>query len=44
MYLEVMEYVKNHFLKDSLINGFFIGLGNFCSFGTYSAVLYAIKS
>ena len=43
MYLEVIQYVKNHFLTDSLINGFFIGLGNFCSFATYSAVFYATK-
>ena len=43
MYLEVIEYVKKHFLTDSLINGFFIGLGNFCSFATYSAVFYATK-
>ena len=43
MYLESIECVKRYFLKDSLINGFFIGLGNFCSFATYSAVFYMTK-
>ena len=43
MYLECIEHVKNHFLKNSFINGFFIGLGSFCSFATYSAVFYAAK-
>jgi fructose/tagatose bisphosphate aldolase len=43
MYLECNEYVKNHFLKDAFVSGFFIGIGNFCSFATYSAVFYAAK-
>ena len=43
MYLEAIEDVKKYFIKDSLINGFFIGLGNFCSFASYATVFYATK-
>ena len=43
MYLEAVEDVRKYFVKDSLVNGFFIGLGNFCSFASYAAVFYATK-
>ena len=43
LYLEAIESVRKYFLKDAFISGFFIGLGNFCSFATYAAVFYATK-
>ena len=43
MYLEAIEFVRQLFLRDSFINGLFIGLGNFCSFAGYAAVYAATK-
>ena len=43
IYMEIISYLKKKFLRDSLIGGFFIGLGNFCIFGAQSTVLYAAK-
>ena len=43
IYMESMSYLKNKFLFDSLIGGFFIGLGQFCIFAAQSTVLYAAK-
>jgi ATP-binding cassette subfamily B (MDR/TAP) protein 1 len=42
-YLETIEYLKNNFVRDSIINGFFIGFGNFCSYAAYSSVFGAAK-
>ena len=44
MYLEAIEYVRQYFLRDAIISGFFIGLGNFCSFAAYAAIFRAAKS
>ena len=43
IYMEVLSYLKKKFLFDSLIGGFFIGLGQFCIFAAQSTVLYAAK-
>ena len=43
MYLEAIEYVRQKFIHDALISGFFIGLGNFCNFAAYAAVFAATK-
>ena len=32
MYLEAIEYIRQQFFRDALISGFFVGLGNFCTF------------
>ncbi len=43
MYLEVLEFVKNQFIRDALFAGFFIGLGQFALFGGNAAVFAAAK-
>ena len=43
MYLDAIEYVRQQFVRDALISGFFIGLGSFCSFAANAAVYAAAK-
>ena len=43
MYMEIIDFLKKQFVRDSLIGGFFIGLGQFCMFAANCAVLYAAK-
>ena len=43
MYMEIIDFLKRQFVRDSLIGGFFVALGQFCMFGANSTVLYAAK-
>ena len=43
MYLDAIEYVRQQFYRDAFISGFFIGLGNFCTFAANAAVYAAAK-
>ena len=43
MYLDAIEFVRQQFYRDALISGFFIGLGNFCSFAANASVYAAAK-
>ena len=43
MYMGVLEYNRKKFLKDSIIGGFFVGLGQFALFGGNACVFYATK-
>ena len=42
-YLETIEYIKQYFLRDALISGFFIGFGNFCSYAAYATIFTVAK-
>jgi tetratricopeptide (TPR) repeat protein len=41
--MEIIDFLRNQFVRDSMIGGFFIGLGQFCMFAANSTVLYAAK-
>ena len=43
MYMGVLEYHRRQFLRDSIIAGIFIGIGQFCIFGGNCAVMAAAK-
>ena len=43
MYKEIISFLKKQFVRDSIINGFFIGLGQFSMFAANSTVFYAAK-
>ena len=43
MYMEIIDLLKNQFVRDSMIGGFFVGLGQFCMFAANAVVLYAAK-
>ena len=43
MYMGVLEYHRRQFLRDSIIAGIFVGLGQFCIFAGNSAVMAAAK-
>ena len=43
MYMGVLEYHRRQFLRDSILAGVFIGLGQFCSFAGNAAVMAAAK-
>jgi len=43
MYMAVLEYHRRQFLRDSIIAGIFIGIGQFCIFGGNAAVMAAAK-
>ena len=43
MYMEIIDFLKRQFVRDSLIGGFFVALGQFCMFAANSTVLYAAK-
>ena len=43
MYMDVLEYHRRTFLRDSIIAGFFVGLGTFCLFAGQAAVMAMAK-
>ena len=43
MYMGVLEYHRKQFLRDSIIAGIFVGLGQFCVFAGNSAVMAMAK-
>ena len=43
MYLQAIEFIRQQFFRDAIISGFFIGLGNFCSFAANASVYAAAK-
>ena len=43
MYMEIIDFLKRQFVRDSLIGGFFVALGQFCMFAANATVLYAAK-
>ncbi len=43
MYMSVLEYHRRTFLRDSIIAGFFVGLGQFCIFAGNCAVMAMAK-
>ena len=43
MYLKVIDYIRKQFVKDAIINGFFMGLGCFCYFAANAAVYGTAK-
>ena len=43
MYLQAIEFIRQQFFRDAIISGFFIGLGNFCSFAANATVYAAAK-
>ena len=43
MYMEIIDFLRKQFIRDSMIGGFFIGLGQFCMFAANATVLYAAK-
>ncbi len=43
MYMGVLEYHRKQFLRDSIIAGIFIGIGQFCIFGGNASVMAAAK-
>ena len=43
MYTEVLEYIRKQFIKDSIIMGFFMGLGAFTYFASNASLYAAAK-
>ena len=43
MYMEILDFLKQQFIRDSLIAGFFIGLGQFCTVASGATMMYAAK-
>jgi len=43
MYMEILEYCRKQFLRDSLIAGFLIGLGQFCMFAANASIFALAK-
>ena len=43
MYTEILESIRRQFIRDSIIMGFFMGLGSFCYFVSNIAVYSAAK-
>ena len=43
MYIEAIDYVRRQFIKDAIINGFFMGLGTFSYFASCAAVYGGAK-
>ena len=43
MYMGVLEYHRKQFLRDSIIAGIFVGLGQFCIFAGQACVMAAAK-
>ena len=42
MYMEILDYCRRQFLRDAIISGFFIGLGQFCMFAA-NATVFALS-
>ena len=43
MYIKIIDYIRKQFLRDALIMGLFMGLGNLCYFLANSCVYYAAR-
>ena len=43
MYMEILDYCRKQFIRDAVIAGFFIGLGQFCMFAANSCVFALSK-
>ena len=43
LYLDKLEYARQRFLHDALINGFCVALGNFCTFAANVSIYAAAK-
>ena len=43
MYMEILEYCRKQFMRDAVIAGFFIGLGQFCMFAANASVFALSK-
>ena len=43
MYIEIIDYIRKQFIRDALIMGFFMGLGNLCYFLANVSVYYAVR-
>ena len=43
MYMDILEYCRKQFIRDAVIAGFFIGLGQFCMFAANSSVFALSK-
>ena len=43
MYMDILEYCHRQFLRDALISGFFIGIGQFCMFAANASVFALSK-
>ena len=43
MYIEIIDYIRKQFLRDALIMGLFMGLGNLCYFIANVSVYFAAK-
>lgn len=43
MYMDALEYTRRKFVKDSVVAGFFVGLGQFCLFVGQACVFIAAK-
>ena len=42
MYMEILDYCRRQFLRDAVISGFFIGLGQFCMYAA-NATVFALS-
>ena len=43
MYMDILEYCRRQFIRDAVIAGFFIGLGQFCMFAANASVFALSK-
>ena len=43
MYMDILEYCRKQFMRDALISGFLIGLGQFCIFASNATVFSLSK-
>ena len=43
LYIEIIDYIRRQFIRDALIMGLFMGLGNLCYFLANSCVYYAAR-
>ena len=43
MYMDILEYCRKQFMRDALISGFLIGLGQFCMFASNATVFSLSK-
>ena len=42
MYMEILDYCRRQFLRDAVISGFFIGIGQFCMYAA-NATVFALS-
>ena len=43
MYMDILEYCRRQFIRDAVVAGFFIGLGQFCMFAANASVFALSK-